>query len=83
MTKREALLGGPGLDGYAFQADTYCVECGRAIIHALNLETIPTHLHGDTDHVPQPIFFGEDTDGETHCAECGEFMYGTRKDGDE
>jgi hypothetical protein len=82
MTKREALMGGPGLSGYAFNSDTWCVRCGQDIIRGLDLEKIPTHLHGDTDHVPQPIFFG-DTDREVHCACCGEYMYGTRKDGDE
>ena len=31
MTKRDMLLGGPGLDGYAFQADVYCVPCGQQL----------------------------------------------------
>jgi hypothetical protein len=30
-TLADALLGGPGLDGYAFNADVYCVPCGQAI----------------------------------------------------
>lgn len=82
MTKREAIMGGPGLSGYAYQADTWCVGCGRAIIQAINLKSIPTHLHGDTDHVPQPIFFGE-SDIAEHCACCGEYLYGHNPEGDD
>jgi hypothetical protein len=79
MTKGEMLMGGPGLDGYAYQADTYCVDCGREIIRNLDLSTIPEYLHVDTDHVPQPIFFGE-SDYATHCAECGEYLYGPQEE---
>lgn len=79
MTLRELLMGGPGLNGYAYKADTYCVECARTIIQeqvAPFLHAIPEYLHTDTDHVPQPIFFG-DTDRAVHCCHCGEYLYGT------
>jgi hypothetical protein len=75
MNKRDMLLGGPGLDGYAFQADTYCVPCGQAIIRALPQENYPDDLAGDSAAVPQPIFFGEH-DRAVHCADCGAYMYG-------
>jgi len=76
MTTRDMLLGGSGLDGYAFNADTYCIACGQEIIVSLNLIAIPEYLHSDTDHVPQPIFFGE-SDQQQYCCECGEYLYGS------
>ena len=76
MNKHDMLLGGPGLDGYAFQADTYCVPCGQAIIRALPQAEYPDDVACDSDTVPQPIFFGEHPDRAVHCAECGEYLYG-------
>ena len=75
MNKRQMLLGGPGLDGYAYNADTYCVPCGQRII-----ENLPREDYGDLDacdseQVPQPIFFGE-ADSAQHCDTCGEYLYG-------
>lgn len=73
---KDALMGGPGLDGYAFNADTYCVDCGRDIIR----KVWPAGGLGwpefqDSETLPQPIFFGE-SDGPQHCADCGEYLYG-------
>jgi ribosomal protein S27E len=64
---------GPGHDGFAWQADTYCVECGEHIVKSLTcLNVIDS---GDSGQFPQPIFFGE-SDSEVYCADCGDFMYG-------
>jgi len=79
LTPRDALLGGPGLDGYAWQADVYCVDCGREItrkvFEARSGAPVPFPEAGDSDTLPQPIFFGE-SDGAQHCADCGEYLYG-------
>jgi hypothetical protein len=75
MDKQDMLLGGPGLDGYAYKAACYCVPCGRAAILALPQEEYDDVLARDSDTVPQPIFFGE-SDGPVHCDECGEHLYG-------
>jgi len=75
MNRREAMLGGPGLDGYAFCADTYCVECGQSHLLKIPQEYFSDSRSLDTDHVPQPIFFGE-ADTAQHCADCGEYLYG-------
>jgi len=85
MTKREfifeATKGGPGLDGYAYAADVYCVDCGRKIIREIapklapGIEDTDDAAFSDSDQVPQPIFFGE-SDSEEHCADCGEYLYG-------
>jgi hypothetical protein len=73
---REFLLGGPGHDGYAYNADVYCVECGREIIRDLYANDYDMLLSGDTDDSPQPIFFGESPDCKQHCSSCGEYLYG-------
>ena len=73
MTKQEAKLGGPGHDGYAYNADVYCVDCGRAIIDSL--ENWDKLEHDDSNEVPAPIFFGE-SDCSEHCSDCGEYLYG-------
>jgi hypothetical protein len=76
MTLRELLLGGPGLCGYAYNADLYCVECGQDIIR----ECYP-YIRGDEDaqrdseSCPQPVFF-EESDVAKHCGNCGEYLYG-------
>jgi len=73
---------GPGLDGYAYRADTYCVTCGEKIVREIAPKVAPT-LEGtddpsflDTEVVPCPIFFGESPDCEQHCGDCGEYLYG-------
>jgi len=72
----ELLLGGPGHDGYAYNADVYCVDCGQEIIRDLHKEGAYNNGDsGDTDEFPQPIFFGE-CDCAQHCAECQEYLYG-------
>lgn len=76
MTLEELLLGGPGLDGYAYNADVYCVECGRNIIRrCYPLVKDDEDAQRDTESMPQPIFFGE-SDYRQHCADCGEYLYG-------
>ncbi len=91
MTKKEAFqeltLSGPGLDGYAFQADTWCVECGREIIQD-RLDQLQGEgmvdfspvlgdcIYRDTDTMPQPIFFGE-SDSSQYCGSCGAYLYGS------
>jgi hypothetical protein len=79
MNKRDMLLGGPGLDGYAYCADVYCVPCGQRMIEALPREKYGELEARDSDTVPQPIFFGE-ADTAQHCGECGEYMYGQEPD---
>ena len=87
MTLTDALMGGPGLDGYAYQADVYCVSCGRAIIRAV-YESWPHCAMDsldfqDSETIPQPIFFGESPDYPQHCGDCGEYLYGEDEDEDE
>lgn len=74
MTKDEMLLGGPGLDGYAYRGDVYCIRCGQNII-ADGPDEIPEGDARFSGITPQPIFFGE-SDTTQYCAECGEYLYG-------
>jgi len=74
------LLGGPGHDGYAYNADVYCVECGQDIIRDLYVSDYDALLSGDSNDAPSPIFFGESTDCEQHCGNCGEYLYGESQD---
>ena len=79
LSLREALLGGPGLDGYFYSADIYCVSCGRVAteaVYAAYPNGIPYPEAQDSETVPQPIFFGE-ADSAQHCAECGDYLYGS------
>jgi len=82
MTKNEMLLGGPGLDGYVYQADTYCVSCGQGIIES-GPDFIPAPLDQDSETTPQPIFFGENDHRKVYCAVCGEYLYGEDDEDDE
>lgn len=81
---REATLGGPGLDGYAYRAALYCTTCAREIMRAL-LENYPDYTlmqlvrDGNSDEFPVPVFFGE-SDHAEHCDKCGMYLYG-RDDG--
>ena len=77
------LLGGPGHDGYAYQADVYCVDCGQDIIETLYADDYELLLEEDSNSAPQPIFFGESPDYAQHCAECGEYLYGEESDENE
>jgi len=73
----ELLLSGPGHDGYAYNADTYCVACGQDIITDLYDDgQYKDEDSGDTNIHPQPIFFGESPDYEQSCSECGIYLYG-------
>lgn len=63
---------GPGHDGFVYNADTFCVDCGETIINdVLRPDTEDT---GDSNDFPQPIFFGE-SDYDEYCAHCGELMW--------
>ena len=81
LSRQGAVTGGPGLDGYVYNADVYCIDCGREIIHSIydgcprGMTGIEFPEAGDSETVPQPIFFGE-SDTEQHCAECGTYLYG-------
>jgi len=74
VTKSELLLGGPGLDGYVYQGEIYCPDCGSEII-AQGPNVIPDADMYDSDITPQPIFFGE-SDSPQYCSQCGEYLYG-------
>lgn len=75
MTLREALLSGPGLDGYAWDSDTFCVPCGRTII----VESFQEDGENVQDRLlPYPIFFGEHEIAQ-HCANCGAYLYGSEE----
>lgn len=78
MTLDELLMGGPGHDGYAYNADVYCVRCGQELIRRLYAESGPPvgDEANDSESWPQPIFFGESPDFAQHCGECGEHLYG-------
>ena len=75
----ECFRDGPGLSGYVYHADTWCADCARAEAEALPDSAVPTSEDDprwrDSDHVPQPVFFGE-ADRACHCAKCGEHLYG-------
>lgn len=73
----DALKSGPGLDGYVYNADVYCVDCGREIIRDVFKDgrRVDWTTFGDSEQVPQPIFFGE-SDCAQHCGHCGEYLYG-------
>lgn len=76
----DLLLGGPGHDGYAYNADVYCVDCGQDIITELfNEGKYADGDSGDSNDHPQPIFFGE-SDYMQHCASCNEYLYGEDED---
>ena len=79
-SKKDAMLGGPGLDGYTYQADVYCVDCGRDII-LKGPEEIEEFAFQDSEETPQPIFFGE-SDCAQHCADCGTYLYGEDSEDD-
>lgn len=79
---RACTMGGPGLNGYAYNADTYCEDCGEKIAREIagkvahKLTSTDDILFRDSETCPQPIFFGESPDGEQNCGDCGAYMYG-------
>lgn len=79
LTLNDALLGGPGLDSYHYNAAIYCVDCGQNITRKV-FEEYPDGITypeaQDSDVVPQPNFFSESEDCPQHCDECGEYLYG-------
>lgn len=82
---RECLMGGPGLDGYVYQAALYCCDCAEKIVRAIAADVAPRIVDtnddyfADSETVPQPVFFGE-SDTEECCNECGEYLYGMREE---
>jgi hypothetical protein len=79
--RAEGKAGGPGLYAYAYQADVYCVECGRRIIDEI-VDSWPDSTFTETseipcsmDEFPFPMFFPE-SDVAQYCADCGEYLYG-------
>lgn len=68
----------PGLDGYAFQSDVYCLDCAASQLENLagDFPMTDLDLAMDSEKVPTPIFFGE-ADHAVHCADCGLYLYGT------
>ena len=90
-TLEDALMGGPGLDAYAFCADLYCIACGKQIMADLWEKSLKASRNDlgekiqepgwddsefeDSEILPQPVFFGE-SDGEQYCANCEDYLYG-------
>lgn len=81
----DCLKGGPGLDGYSYNADVYCTDCGAYLVgdvfDKLGRQVSESEF-SDGDVVPQPIFFG-DADTAQHCADCGEYLYGPQDEDEE
>jgi ribosomal protein S27E len=77
-TRTDVFKGGPGLDGYAYLAAVYCVDCARRLVFDTPNWRWNESDFSDSDIVPQPIFFGE-SDTAQHCEVCGEFLYGERE----
>lgn len=83
LTLSDALLGGPGLDAYAFNAALYCVDCGQRIILDVYAKRgnapLPWPDELDSEILPQPVFFGE-SDTAQHCDDCGQYLYGSESE---
>jgi hypothetical protein len=77
----DLLMGGSGHCGYAFNADVWCVECGRDLVRLKwrNGDRPNNATFQDSNEWPQPIFFGE-SDVAQHCAGCGEHCYGPEEE---
>ena len=81
----ECFKGGPGLVAYAYRAAVYCPCCAERIARDIPAAELPESIDspefGDSEHVPQPVFFGE-SDTAQHCEECGEYLYGEEEESD-
>ncbi len=83
VTLKNMLASVPGLDGYAYQADVWCVDCGQRIIRELwnargcDINPPTQDDTSDSDQWPVPIFFGDSPDCAQHCCDCGDYLYGT------
>lgn len=79
----ECTLGGPGLDGYAFNADVWCTDCAHHILFGMaergELPDPDSPEFSDSDCIPQPIFFGE-SDSPQFCSGCGDHLYGEEQE---
>ena len=77
----ECLKGGPGLNGYIFNGDTYCEDCAAKLLEAMaertawQIEDTEDPLFSDSETIPQPIFFGE-SDSPQYCCKCNDYLYG-------
>ena len=84
-TLDDALMGGPGLDGYAYNAAIYCEDCGKAIavqvFGARGGKPMSWTEFTDSENLPQPVFFGE-SDCAQHCDDCGDYCYGPEEEND-
>lgn len=57
---------------YAYQADTWCSDCGEKIIEELRAKGLEET--GDTDQWPQWGSISEETDCPDHCSGCGAYL---------
>jgi len=84
LTLDDALKGGPGLAGYAYDADILCVECGREKLVQV-YKQFPNGIYWpfacDSETIPQPIWFGE-SDYAQYCSSCAVYVYGGREQSD-
>jgi hypothetical protein len=78
----ESMLGGPGLDGYTYDADVICSDCAENVMRDRARAFLLEHPEGvedpawrDSEEWPQPIFFGE-ADTAQHCGACEVYLYG-------
>jgi hypothetical protein len=69
MRLHEMLLGGPGLDGYTFNADVYCVDCSKGLIENL----FAVHL-GDSLYMENPTAPAEEQSMIDYLARDSEVM---------
>jgi len=72
----------PGFDGFAFQADVWCLDCiiemanhGDFDQSAAKVANQDNPIWQDSEILPQPIFFGE-SDHKQCCNSCAESLYG-------
>lgn len=80
-----SMLGGPGLNGYAYNATVYCEACAEDLMRRLaptvapKIDSTDDPEFQDSETWPQPIFFGE-SDSAQHCDDCNEYLYGPKDD---
>ena len=78
-TRADIFKGGPGLCGYAYQADIYCEDCARSLTFDEPNWRWDWIEFCDSERVLQPVFFGE-SDYAVHCATCSEYLYGPKEE---
>ena len=79
---KDAIMGGPGLRGYAYRADVLCVACSHNTIKTLWSQRMFSSApywelseFQDSNVLPQPMFFPESGTKE-HCGVCDRYLYG-------